>query len=160
MRAVLVRKMEGQGGFSLIEVLISLLILGVGLLGLASLQAVGLQGNHGAYLRSQATLMSYDIVDAMRASPNAALNGRYNRGLEDAIPDAEPTSPIEEQDLDQWLNNLRNLLPEGRGAIDVGNDGRVVITVSWLEDRRGGVDDDEDAAPEQQRREFVYATEI
>lgn len=64
-------------GFSLIEVLIALLVLAVGLLGLAFLQAAGLRFNNDSYMRSQATLLAYDLVDRMRANRKAAMAGAY-----------------------------------------------------------------------------------
>ena len=64
-------------GFSLIEVLIALLVLSVGLLGLAFLQAAGLRFNNDSYMRSQATILAYDLVDRMRANTKAALGGAY-----------------------------------------------------------------------------------
>ena len=62
-------------GFTLLEVLVALVILSIGLLGLAGLQAASLRYNHSSYLRSQATLIAYDIVDRMRANRQEALNG-------------------------------------------------------------------------------------
>src|SRR3569833_2681867 len=44
-----------QRGFTMLEVLISVVVLSIGLLGIASLQATGQRNNHSAYLRSQAT---------------------------------------------------------------------------------------------------------
>jgi type IV pilus assembly protein PilV len=49
---------NSQGGFTLVEVLVAVVILGLGLLGLAGLQAASLRNNHSAYLRSQATLLA------------------------------------------------------------------------------------------------------
>ena len=49
---------SGSQGFSLMEVLVALLVLAIGLLGLAALQARGVKFNHDAYLRSQATFSS------------------------------------------------------------------------------------------------------
>ena len=54
-------------GFTLLEALIALLVLSIGLLGLAALQARGLAYSHDAYVRSQATFLAYDIVERMRA---------------------------------------------------------------------------------------------
>src|SRR5690606_3260878 len=64
-----------QHGFSLIEVLVALLVLSVGLLGLAMLQIEGLKHNTDAYYRTQATVLAYDIIDRMRANSDAAKNG-------------------------------------------------------------------------------------
>ncbi len=65
-------------GFSLIEVLVALLVLSIGLLGLAFLQGQGMKFNTNAYARTQATLLAYDIVDRMRANDQGAGAGNYN----------------------------------------------------------------------------------
>jgi type IV pilus assembly protein PilV len=64
-------------GFSLIEVLVALLVLSVGLLGLALLQATGLKFNNDSYMRTQATILAYDLIDRMRANKVAADAGKY-----------------------------------------------------------------------------------
>ena len=61
-----------QGGFTLIEILVSVLILLVGLLGVVGMQMLSLQANQGAYFRSQAVYIAGEILDAMRANPTAA----------------------------------------------------------------------------------------
>ncbi len=60
--------MKTNTGFTLIEVLIAMLVLAVGLLGLAGLQATSLRNNQSAYNRSQATQLAYDLADRMRAN--------------------------------------------------------------------------------------------
>jgi type IV pilus assembly protein PilV len=65
-------------GFTLIEVLVSLFVLSVGLLGLAALQATSIASNSDSYARTQATLIAYDIVDKMRANPAAVASGDYD----------------------------------------------------------------------------------
>ena len=57
---------KSHGGFTLIEVLVTLVILAVGLLGIASLQLKGAQFNHDAVLRSQISTLAYDIADRVR----------------------------------------------------------------------------------------------
>ncbi|MDC7823681.1 type IV pilus modification protein PilV [Pseudomonas sp. BLCC-B13] len=56
------------GGFTLIEVMVALVILAVGLLGMASLMTRSQQSNESAYSRSQAALMAYDIIERMRTN--------------------------------------------------------------------------------------------
>ena len=63
-----------QGGISMIEVLISVAIASIGLLGLAGMQATGLQSNHTAYHRSQANVLAYDMADRIRANVDTAAN--------------------------------------------------------------------------------------
>lgn len=55
-------------GFTLIEVMVALVILAVGLLGMASLMARSQKSNESAYSRSQATLLAYDFVERMRTN--------------------------------------------------------------------------------------------
>lgn len=65
-------------GFSLIEVLVALLVLSVGLLGLALLQVQGMRYNSNSYQRTQATVLAYEIIDRIRTnSKNARTNGAY-----------------------------------------------------------------------------------
>ena len=66
--------MNKNTGFTLIEVLIAMLVLAVGLLGLAGLQATSLKNNQSAYNRSQATQLAYDIADRMRSNPSVGGN--------------------------------------------------------------------------------------
>src|SRR5262249_56408603 len=56
-------------GFTLIEALVALLVLSIGLLGVAALQLTSLRSNPSSSFRSQATLLAYDVVDRMRANP-------------------------------------------------------------------------------------------
>lgn len=69
-----------QGGTTLIEVMVSVLIMGIGLLGIAALQTTALRNGQSSLERSQAVIQSYTIVDAMRANREAALAGAYNTG--------------------------------------------------------------------------------
>src|SRR3990167_4605539 len=69
---------RSQKGFSLIEVLVALLVLSIGLLGLAALQTTSLQFNTGSYFRTQATFLAYDILDRMRANSAAVADSDGN----------------------------------------------------------------------------------
>lgn len=136
--------MVDQRGFSLIEVLIALLVTSVGLLGLAALQAKSLQYNHGAYLRSQANILAYDMADRMRINRDVARTNGYNISLSATAP-----SGIERVQIDQseWLALLARILPAGDGAVTCAS--RVCeITVKW----RDAVDSSD--------QQFVYRTQI
>ncbi len=62
-----------QRGMTLIEILVTVLVLAVGLLGMASLTVGSLKNNQGAFLRTQATILAYDMADRMRANSAEAI---------------------------------------------------------------------------------------
>ena len=66
-----------QQGFSLIEILITLVVLSVGLLGVAALHAESLRSSRSAYLRTKAVSLASDMADRMRSNRPAALAGNY-----------------------------------------------------------------------------------
>lgn len=111
-----------QAGFSLIEVLITVVILSIGLLGIAGLQATALKNNHSAYLRTQATLLSYDMGDRMRANRNAVVNNLYNIPTETSNAACLTTagcsaSAMAQNDAYEWQTEIAALLPEGEGIV-------------------------------------------
>jgi len=131
-----------QHGFSLIEVLVALLVLSVGLLGLAMLQIEGLKHNTDAYYRTQATVLAYDIIDRMRANSDAARNGNY---VSTAIP-AEETcgeSPsgcgsaaaLAGYDLHHWYTQLKAALPidETDPPTITMSGNQITVTIKWKE---------------------------
>src|SRR5580658_10907158 len=76
---------ERHDGFTILEVLVSLVILSIGLLGTAKLMLYSSHANDSAYLRSQATDLAYEILDNMRANRQQALAGAYTTAL-GAVP--------------------------------------------------------------------------
>jgi type IV pilus assembly protein PilV len=67
-----------DAGLTLIEVLVSLVVLAIGLLGLAMMQTAGLRFTTDSYSRSQSTLSAYDIIEKMRANPSGFAAGNYD----------------------------------------------------------------------------------
>lgn len=121
-----VRK-AAASGFSLIEVLVALLVLSIGLLGLAALQTTGLKLNHQSYERTQAVMQAYDIIDRMRANRSGSdrsINGIYQSvaiGNQPGSTNCQSVScnvsQLAEYDIRQWNATNGTLLPEGKGAI-------------------------------------------
>ena len=116
-------------GFTLLEVLVALVILSVGLLGLAGLQTTGIRNNHSANLRSQATILAYDITDRIRA--NKANSAAYAVAIGS---DPSGGATVAEGDIDEWLNALSERLPDGDGSIEI-NAEIVTIQVQWIDTR-------------------------
>lgn len=145
-----------QRGVSLIEVLITLLILSVGLIGLAGLQMVSIQANKSAYYRSQATLLAYDIADRMRANQVQANTDVYFLNYPASSTAHEVSGDQANKDLSAWLNTLAQTLPDGTAAIS--RDERLLsISIRW-NDNRGRIKAKSDTQPYTET--FVYRTEI
>src|SRR5690349_11510858 len=75
-----------QRGVGLIEVLVAVVVLAIGLLGVAGLQLRTLRDNESAYERGMAVVETHSIVDAMRADRTNAINGLFNIALTDPTP--------------------------------------------------------------------------
>ena len=138
-----------DGGFSLIEMLIALLVISVGLLGMAGLQAYSLRNNVSAYHRTLADDLAYQVFDAMRANRPAALSGDYEFALTDTVPTSASTRA--ETDLVHWFYRrpanqsgptglFDRYLPGGMGAIDcTTNAPNCVVIVQWNDTRGQGL---------------------
>jgi type IV pilus assembly protein PilV len=119
-----------EQGFTLIEVLVALVIISVGLIGLAALQTGGLRNNNSAMIRSQAVLAAEDILDRMRANRTDALGEDYDIGL-GATVDGTYTGMVW-TDLTEWRNSLSHQLANGDGSVDVSGLIATVV-VQWTE---------------------------
>ena len=117
---------RGQRGFSLIEVLIAILVLAIGLLGMAQMQASGMRSTHGAYLRTQGTLLTGDMLDSMRANVTAARTGNYDVTFGNNLA----AGTIAGDDVIAWKANLAALLPTGDGQVTT-NGSDVTVAVRW-----------------------------
>lgn len=131
--------MTRQRGSSLIEVLVSVLILSVGLLGLAALQLNSMKANQTATIRSHATFLAYEMGDRMRAARGDAQAGFYTLAVGAELPCNPTTSdclPFQ-RDLAEWRENLARQLPDGDGGVQMNGDQFTVI-VQWSEERVNG----------------------
>lgn len=120
-----------QRGVTLIEVLITMVVLAIGLLGFSALQTVAMKSNRTALYRSYATMAAYDVLDCMRANHKAAREHNYDIAFDDAAPTS--TSTIADADLKSWLDALATNLPDGDGQIVVDSNGVATVEVQWSE---------------------------
>ncbi len=120
---------RSQSGFTLLEVLITLIIMAIGLLGLAGLQTMSLRANHEAYLRGQAVVQAYDIADRMRANRKGIEDGHYSYsaavlGTKETKCETAKTAgggcttqQMAQNDLFRWNEANRASLPSGIGIV-------------------------------------------
>jgi type IV pilus assembly protein PilV len=73
---------HAASGFSMIELLVAVLVMGIGVLGIAALQMVSLQNNRAALIRADAVALAYDMMDRIRANPLGNVPGLAYDGLE------------------------------------------------------------------------------
>ena len=128
-----------QAGVGLIEVLVAVLVLSIGFLGIAALQAHSLSINNGAMSRSMATVASYSILDAMRTDLSSAEATAYNTTVKaNACPAASTT--LASVQLNLWCGQLASTLGASAsttGAINCGNTGVCTITITFDDSRSG-----------------------
>ena len=160
--ALIKQRNSKQTGFTHIEVLVSVLVLAVGILGMSSLQISSLQNSSRSVLRTQAVYLSYEILDRIRANPEAAIAAIKTSAVTMGAPTATNScvgatcsqAQLFAFDLLEWkcalgkyassdactaLNNslldLNAGLPEGDGSIAINSNNEFTITIRWQEAR-------------------------
>lgn len=148
-----------QSGFTLIEAMITLFVIAIGLLGMASLTAFGVGSSHTSYLRSIAAVHAENMAERMRANTAGVDNNNYASIDFDSLdpkstpsPDCRGTTSCTANQLAQadalhWLNAVDRDLPAdpaggdpqadvqcADGSTTCGAGGTPhIITVRWLE---------------------------
>jgi type IV pilus assembly protein PilV len=151
------RGIKRQGGTTLMEVLVSLLVLSAGMLGMAGLQTVSLRNNQSAYFRTQATALSLDMVERLRANISGVEAGTYNNVAGGATASCFTVAgcngaQMAGQDILDWEAQVAAALPGGQAVVcldSTGNDGTpgsencdslgsVYAIKIWWDDNRDG----------------------
>lgn len=125
-------------GFSLIEVLIALIIMSVGMLGIASLYVHSMQAGRTSLFRHNAVTLAGDVADRMRANPTGA-NAYTGAGADnDCIAGTTNCSNTQmaAQDILLWTQQATDTLPNG--LVTIGFDNTVnppayTIAITWNE---------------------------
>lgn len=124
-------------GIGLIEVLVSVLVLGIGLLGVAALQALALRGGQSSLESSQGVMQATGIIEAMRANQANAAN--YNIAMTCAVPTG---GSLAQNDLRDWITGLKSTMGTAADTTTCGQiagcPNACVVTVRWDDARAGG----------------------
>jgi type IV pilus assembly protein PilV len=125
------------GGFTLVEILVTILVISIGLLGVAGLHSFSLRNNYDALMRSHASALAADIADRMRSNRDEVYvdvgDSEYEIAL-GAEPELDDASSRALVDVAEWKDTLGAQLPDGDGSIAVDQDTRTVtIVIQWGE---------------------------
>jgi type IV pilus assembly protein PilV len=134
-----------QSGFTMVETLVALVVLAIGLLGIAALLLTSLQSGRTATYRTQAVNLAADLADRIRMNRTAQADyGTLFADDEDEVAACDTTAGCDDADLAatdlaRWKAALAQRLPGGQGQVAVvapvaaGEPARYTITVRWTE---------------------------
>ncbi|MFZ3155337.1 type IV pilus modification protein PilV [Pseudomonas sp.] len=110
-------------GFTLIEVMVSVLILAVGLLGVAGMHARIVNAQFDAYQRAQAMLLLEDMASRIHANPEDARDGSYGGSTVFGLSSktCDNTASSVEDDTACWNEALRGVGISGSGGTSLGS---------------------------------------
>lgn len=137
-------------GFTLLEILIGLVILSVGVLGLAGLQGASLNSSNTAYFRTVATNQVYDMVERIRSNKLGAIPA-VDGGVFDSYNSLSGTptflpcntavncdaKDIAVRDIAMWNQENSRVLPNGQGVVFGTGLRSYTITVFWDDEQIG-----------------------
>ena len=136
---------SGARGFSIVEAMVALVVMSVGMLGIAGLYVASLKAGRTAILRTQAVNLASDIADRIRANRTARTAYDTATVAPCSVPGggatiAETTARNRAAtDTCQWIAAVQGVLPAGNGIIafvagvPAGMPNVYVVTVSWQE---------------------------
>ena len=141
------KMISASKGFSLIEVLIAVVVLAIGLLGMASLMLTSMQSNQNAAERSAATVLSYDLIERMRGNPDQIALYVGNIGdpssllnpcdEADACNGGMNAAELAGFDVLTWSNQLQANLPGATATVQALPNNQYCIAVFWPQTQSG-----------------------
>ncbi|MBO9715981.1 MAG: type IV pilus modification protein PilV [Pseudoxanthomonas sp.] len=146
-------------GFSLIEVMIAVLVLGVGLLGFALLQTMSVRFTQSANQRTQATNLAYDMLDQIRA--NRLAVGQYVGNYTGAITGCTPNGTVGPGAFKGvWECRLGKALGGGSTANVAYDDGEVTVAITWGDERWNDANRDGAVSAAEGNKTFTTVTRL
>ena len=129
-----------QSGFTMMEILVTLLILAIGLLGIAALQFKAMRYSNDAFRRSQVNFLAYEIADRMRINKENADDYISSRKFNNPPPPCREADIRTDAatDLDCWWEKADKALPPtDSSSTDIGKSGELYNVVMEWQDREG-----------------------
>ena len=150
-----------SAGFSLIEVMVAVLVLGVGLLGFALLQTMSVRFTQSANQRTQATNLAYDMLDQMRVNRLAAGQyvGTYNAATNGAgcVPGTNVSAAVFES---VWECRMGKALGADAAATVAFANGVATVAITWGDERWNDADGDGTVSAAEGNRTFTTVTRL
>lgn len=161
------RRLAGaQAGFTLLEIMIAVVILSVGLLGMALLQSTSLRAAQTTNERSQATMLVYEMMDMVRTNRRQASqyglireNQFFGNGRDGACAAGAPV-PTQRwaADRNEWVCAVRRAIPDARGRVTVtgavvpagggvATPATIEVRLEWCDPRGGAMSGTPEFAP-------------
>jgi len=135
-------RLKRSKGFTMVELLVSMLIFSIGMLGLGYLQLTSMRTNQMAFMRSQASTIAYDMADRMRANIVGTQADDYDGSPVASDVDCEGAdetcvpADLAAYDMSSWLGAIQTL-PSGSGVVAGLGGSQYSITIRWDQDRSG-----------------------
>lgn len=138
---------QSQRGVGLLEVMIAVLVLSIGMLGIAALQAVTLKNTGSSASRTQASIQIYSMLDVIRADRDNLSS--YNTNIYTSGSGSGAAGTV-----DGWLDGLTTSIgPDAQGrVVCVASSMTCTVGVRWDDSRATG---ERDAAQQQQTIEIT-----
>lgn len=129
-------KSRTTAGFTLLEVLIAVLVLAIGLLGMASLVLQSMKSNQSSYQRTQASLLAYDMAERLRINSPIATSGNSYVITSTSAPGTNPgcasssctRAQTAQQDVYEWKKAVND---EGLNGTVSRNSNSYTISLNW-----------------------------
>ncbi|WP_198262664.1 type IV pilus modification protein PilV [sulfur-oxidizing endosymbiont of Gigantopelta aegis] len=137
---------KASAGLTMIEVLVAVVILSIGLLGVAGLQVTGMRNNNSANLRTQASILASEFGDILRSNKTAVDAGDFDGPFDTSnlSISVEPncrtingtcsTTEMADTSIVDWGTDVAARLPDGVGTTARTGD-IFTVTITWLDDR-------------------------
>lgn len=119
-----IRSLHNIAGISFLEVLISVVVLSIGLLGIAGLQTMSLKSTSMAHERAMAVILTDTLFEVMRANGDAARAGAF---------DMDCNSPV--AGTEQWFEDVKAATSPQTCALVEWNNGVYTVTINWNDQR-------------------------
>ena len=141
---MLISSSKNQNGVSLLEILVTIMVLSIGLLGIAGLQITSLKNTQRALLKTHVSLLVYDLTDIIRSNPDQVSKNFFdNIDTQSKTFNSLPNCKLKEgcnsedmanTEMKDWVDRMKDLLPEGNAAIIGDGAGNFSLNISWLDD--------------------------